>query len=307
MVLWLGAAGGSLAGFEVVRTWFYVLAWWGYILIIDAWIKKRAGNSLIRDRRGSFWLMCGLSCLFWFFWELINLRLHNWHYHGVPQEVWLRWPGMFLSYATVLPGVLETYEMLGLLGLNWSPKIKPLTRARKLVPWFSAAGVIMLVLPLLWPRLFFPLVWLGLIFILEPIIFRKSGDSLLADWQKGDMSRLARLLAAGLVCGLCWESWNFLAGARWSYSLPYLNQPRLFAMPLAGYLGFAPFAVECYVLMAWVGLARGGRGWQAHDHQTRDRQPLAAWLGWTGAGAGLVFNLIMCHLIDIHLVKGWAS
>lgn len=43
------------------------------------------------------------------------------------------------------------------------------------------------------------------------------------------------LLLAGLVCGL-----------------PILPNLRLFEMPLPGYLGFPPFAVECFVTYVWV-------------------------------------------------------
>ncbi len=56
------------------------------------------------------------------------------------------------------------------------------------------------------------------------------------------------LLAAGLICGLWWEAWNYSAIAKWVYTLPVLNFGKVFEMPLLGYLGFPPFALECAVM-----------------------------------------------------------
>ncbi len=301
----LGATALVLAGVGWARTWYYQLAWWGYILLVDAVVQARQGNSLLRDRRGAFWLMCFVSAFFWFGWELVNLRLHNWHYLGVPRQAWLRWPGAFIAYATVLPGVLETYELLGVLGVRWGSGVRPINPSGAWRPAFFAAGIIMMALPLIWPRLFFPLVWGSLVFLLEPINHRWGARSLMRSWEQGDLSPFVRLLLAGLVCGLLWESWNWLAGARWEYTIPYLNEPRLFAMPLAGFGGFPPFAVECYVFMASLSLLRGGRGWEADDYQRALRRPVPWWLGWALGLAALGFDLWMLAQIDRHLVKSW--
>ena len=59
------------------------------------------------------------------------------------------------------------------------------------------------------------------------------------------------MLAAGWVCGIFWEFWNFWAEARWIYIFPIFQDWKLFAMPLPGFLGFPPFAVECFVLFAF--------------------------------------------------------
>jgi hypothetical protein len=56
------------------------------------------------------------------------------------------------------------------------------------------------------------------------------------------------LFAAGLLCGFLWESWNWLAVARWRYHVPYLGDVKIFEMPVLGYLGFMPFAVESFAL-----------------------------------------------------------
>jgi hypothetical protein len=311
---WHGWAGGgvlaaatvlSLAQVAWARTWFYQFAWWGYILLVDGVIQARQGNSLIRDRGKVFWLMCFASASFWFGWELVNLRLHNWHYIGAAKEVWLRWPGAFIAFATVLPGVLETYECLTVFNLRWGSRVRPLGASVAWRPWFVAVGIIMFAMPLIWPRLFFPLVWGALVFLLEPLNHRFGAKSLMAFWQKGDLSPFVRLLLAGLICGFLWEAWNWLADARWVYSIPYLSRPKLFAMPLAGFGGFPPFSVECYVFFASLSLLRGGKGWEADDYQHTGWRPIPIWLGWALGLAALVFDIWMLLQIDAYLVTGW--
>jgi hypothetical protein len=65
-----------------------------------------------------------------------------------------------------------------------------------------------------------------------------------------------RTLLAGLVCGALWEAWNFWARTKWIYTVPGFEGLNVFEMPLAGFLGFPPFAVECVVFLRWLG--RGG-------------------------------------------------
>jgi hypothetical protein len=45
------------------------------------------------------------------------------------------------------------------------------------------------------------------------------------------------------------------AGTRWSYTVPFAGHLKVFEMPVLGYLGFAPFALECFAI--WSFLAGG--------------------------------------------------
>jgi len=308
---WLGvglfafALAGSLSGVGWIRVWFYQFAWWGYICIADACIQNKSKNSLIINRWPTFVLLCLVSAVFWFGWEMVNLRLQNWFYIGVPPRLWERWLSAWVAYATVLPGIFETYELMRAYVPAWGRRVRPIPATRAWYPWFLGVGALMLVLPMAYPKLFFPLVWGSLVFLLEPLNHFYGVSSLMRRWERGDLSPFVRLLLAGLVCGIFWESWNWLAGARWTYNIPYLNEPKLFAMPLAGYLGFAPFAVECYVFFASISILRGGRGWESTDYRRRRFHAIPAALGWLLILGGLAYGLWMCSMIDAHLVKGW--
>jgi len=109
-------------------------------------------------------------------------------------------------------------------------------------------GVISIFLIINLPRIFFPLVWLCFIFLLEPINYWLGNETLLKDLEKKDWTRFWSWISAGLTAGFFWEFWNFWANSRWEYSLSYLDFWRFFEMPVFGYTGFLPFALEVFAL-----------------------------------------------------------
>jgi hypothetical protein len=95
----------------------------------------------------------------------------------------------------------------------------------------------------------FGFVWLGFVLLLDPLNARAGRPSFLAAWRAGDRAFVGRWLVAGVVCGVLWEFWNYWALARWRYvGVPVFPSIKLFEMPLAGYLGFPPFALEVFAM-----------------------------------------------------------
>jgi len=247
-------------GREPFTTYFYSFAWWSYILAVDALVYWMQGESLIVSRTRTFLRMIPLSIFIWCIFEGFNFRLANWHYINLPPEVWIRWIGYAVAYGTVLPGLCETMHLLQALRpfrtASWG-KLHPSPLFLRTSP---AIGGFALLAVLLFPRFCFPLVWIGFALLIEPILYLRGSDSLLRDIEKGALSRLLPLLAAGLVCGLLWELWNFWAQAKWIYTVPFFEEVKLFEMPLLGFLGFPPFAVSAYAMYRALLLAmqRGG-------------------------------------------------
>ena len=133
-----------LQGVEPFASWFYPLAWWCYIFIVDGIIFRIQGNSLIVSRRREFLVMIPWSVVFWLFFEMINLRMQNWHYVNVIGNLWLRWVGYFTSFATVLPGIFETYELLGCLNLYSKVKTRAMFFPKSWIPIFYLIGTFFL-------------------------------------------------------------------------------------------------------------------------------------------------------------------
>jgi len=247
-------------GREPFATYFYSFAWWSYILVADALVYWVRGESLIVNKTRTFLLMIPLSIFCWCIFEAFNFRLANWHYITLPPEAWQRWIGYAVAYGTVLPGLCETTHLIKearfFRSVSWGTW-QPALRSRHLM---IAVGGVFLLSPLIFPRYCFPLVWIGFALLLEPLLYRSGGDSLLQDIEHGDLFRLLNLLAGGLVCGLLWELWNFWAQAKWIYTVPFFAELKLFEMPLLGFLGFPPFAISAYAMyrMILAAMQRGG-------------------------------------------------
>ena len=243
-------------------SWFYSFAWWSYILVVDAVIYRLKGNSLILNRTKEFFLMIPWSIFIWLIFEAANLSLQNWYYVNLPHSVVERWCGYAIAYGTVLPGLFETTELLESLGLFKKSKIKKTEISSGGHSVLILLGSLCLVSSLLIPESFFPLIWMGFTFLLDPFNYRFGGKSLLRDLEEGNPKKIYLLLVAGLICGFLWEFWNFWALSKWVYTVPFFEKGKGFEMPFLGFLGFPPFAVQAYVMYNFISLFRSGRGWE---------------------------------------------
>ena len=98
----------------------------------------------------------------------------------------------------------------------------------------------------------------AVILLLAPVEHRRLPEGLLRQLGRGEYGPLTRQLLAGLIAGVLWEFFNYWARIKWIYTVPFFEELKLFEMPVAGFLGFPPFAVECvlvYRLLVWHRLA----------------------------------------------------
>ncbi len=241
---------GMLYGFEPFYSGYYSFAWWSYIIFIESFLYRRGAKSLQFEDPGKFLLLLPLSITVWLVFEALNFRLSDWHYLNMPSDTVVRWTGYAVAYSTVLPGIFSTTALLEFMGVLKNSKAATLADPQRLYKLFILTGILSLLLPLVWPKYFFPLVWLAFIFLLEPVNHKAGAPSLLREWENGSLRNFYLLLLAGAICGLLWELWNFRAGSKWIYTLPCLGFLKIFEMPLLGFLGFPPFALECYALTA---------------------------------------------------------
>jgi len=238
---------GIISGQKALLQYLYFFAWYPYIVFLDGLLFRLQGQSWLLNQPRALLQMFFWSISVWLIFEALNLVLKNWGYVAVVPIGWVRWGGYLLAFATVLPGVLLTAQVLDALGAFQGLKARPFT----LGAWQPASllvGTAFLVLPLVFPRYAFPLVWGAFFFLLDPFCELLGGDSLIVRFVQGERREHLCLLAAGLICGLWWESWNYFAITRWVYTLPVLNFGKVFEMPFLGYLGFPPFALEAAVM-----------------------------------------------------------
>jgi hypothetical protein len=239
-----------------VMIFFTPLVWTGYILFVDNLILKLQGKSLIYNRRKEFFVMLPISVALWLIFEFYNIFLDNWRYVNLPERMWIRLIGYTWSFATIWPAILETAELFRVLRIFDKIKIRERGISAKVLKASIALGAIFLIIPIAFPSRYLAApVWLGFILLLDPINYFCGRKSLFRDLEGGKLNTLFSLLLSGLACGLLWEFWNYWALSKWNYTVPILGDIKIFEMPVIGYLGFLPFAVECYVMYNSVGLA----------------------------------------------------
>lgn len=244
--------------------WGFFGLWVGYCLLVDALVYLRKGSSLLTRSARAYLATFFISVVGWWLFELFNWRTGNWTYIG--RELFTNWEyGLLasLSFSTVMPAVFGTAELVGtftwLRNLKPGPKIKP---TNKTMITSFAAGWLMLALLVVWPGYFFPFVWLSVYFMLAPLNVWLGHRSLTERVSKGDWRPVIALWLGGLTCGFFWEMWNFYAFPKWVYHVPYVDFARIFEMPLLGYGGYLPFALELFALYHLVvGLAGKKRDW----------------------------------------------
>lgn len=240
-------------GIWPVTIYFTPIAWTCYILVADAAVLTLRGFSRLRDEPRRFAGLAYLSIPLWLVFEAYNLRLQNWTYVGVPRAWWPAMLGYAWSFATIWPGIFETADLLEALG--WFRPARPISISRKAERTLVIIGALLLVLPLVLPRHLarhlFGLVWIGFALLLDPLNHWRGRASILGDLSSGRRGRLYSLLLSGWICGWLWEFWNFWATAKWHYIFPMFQAWKIFEMPAPGFLGFPPFAIECFVMYSF--------------------------------------------------------
>jgi hypothetical protein len=273
---------------EPFLAWYFQWAWWSYVLAVDGLNRRLAGRSLLRDEPVRFLWLAGVSVVLWTFFEALNLRLGDWYYVMDDPRRAVRWAGGIVAFATVLPALVETEALLRRLGLPRRVRHAPLSWSSTKTIGCLAVGLACFALPLLWPDAFFPLTWGSFVFLLEPWNRRHAPASRLRELEEGEATPTLRWLLAGLVCGALWETWNYWARVKWIYTVPGFESLKLFEMPLAGFLGFPFFALECAAVLGFL----EGLGERLRRRPSGVRRlAVAVATGLAVAGTFLVFSV----------------
>lgn len=248
------------SGNQIVGHWFTPIVWTGYILFVDALVYALRSRSLLTTDRLELVVIILVSIGAWWLFEFYNaprfwksdLELW-WHYHNLEPNLMLRRAGYDWAFATIFPLLFITAELFTVTIFKRANAGLRVGSSKGLLLIFIMLGVVGVVWPVILPSPWLaPVVWLSFIFLLDPINALRGWPSIAGDLARGDWRRLLSLLAAGLVCGFLWEFFNYWAISKWTYTVPYFGNVKLFEMPVLGFLGFPPFAVECWVIYIFV-------------------------------------------------------
>ena len=238
---------------EGLRThWGFFPLWLGYILTVEGLTQFRHGNAFLTRKPGAFWALFVISAPFWWIFEFFNERTGYWIYTPIDTFSKLEYAlYCTLNFSVVLPAVFSTTELM-----TTFPRIEHLGRGPAVgrhpvtLFLFFTAGWIMLAIVWIWPSYGAAFLWMSIYFILDPINFRSGRPSLLQHTAKGDWRLVLALWSGCLICGFFWEFWNYFSSPKWIYEVPFVDFWHLFEMPLLGYLGYLPFALELFALYA---------------------------------------------------------
>ena len=254
----------TLFGIEPFASWNTPIAWTGFILFADAIVWRARGRSWIRTSPYEFAFLAIVSIPLWLVFEFFNLYLDNWHYIGLPENFALRMFGYAWSFATIWPAIFEGADLIDV----WRASLRRVKSDVHGVYWVIGVpawasmtlGAAMLASPFIVSpgiaRFLAAPVWLGFILLLDPINRAMGWESLTGDFRAARFDRLKNLILSGFLCGFLWEFWNYWAAAKWVYTVPIMENLKIFEMPVPGYLGFPAFALECFTMFVFIrGLA----------------------------------------------------
>jgi hypothetical protein len=256
LLIIIAAEALLFSGNLFVGHWFTPIVWTGYILFADALVFKVTRRSLLTTDRVELLIIVFVSIAGWWLFEFYNAprfwisdRELWWHYHNLEPNPYLRRVGYDWAFATIFPAMFLTARFLLATMFKTGREFRPIQLSKRWIYVLVVLGAIGSLVPLIvvsdWLA---PVVWLSLLLLLDPINYLRGWPSIAGDLRVRNYQRLLALLAGGGLCGVLWEFWNYWAISKWTYTVPYFGNIKIFEMPVLGFLGFPPFTVECWVM-----------------------------------------------------------
>ncbi len=235
----------------------YFPIWIGFILVMNGLCVKRSGHSPLTDHFWPYLATFPASSLFWWFFEYLNRYVWNWYYVGIAELDAFEYSlYATVCFASVLPAVAAVAAWLHTFPAFADEAYDGMARVDLRRPgWCVFLGVVSaigLTGIVFFPQYAYPFLWISplTVFILVQNLLREP--SVLDDLAKGNWSIAFRFSLAALICGFCWETWNYYAVAKWVYAVPWVHRFQIWEMPFIGFGGYLPFGIECAAVTAWI-------------------------------------------------------
>jgi hypothetical protein len=239
----------------IISQYTFFPLWLGFALFLDGLVFYRTGSSLFAKNKIQFALIALISSATWWLFEYLGMYVQNWWYEydetlSTLQHVL----GGAASFLTVTPAMLEMAALLtsfpfisdyfskGSTILGKGPgSVKALIAV--------ALGVISLLLIPVYPNELFFLVWVSPLLICEGMLALAGIPTPVSEMGYGRFGKFFVLNVSALICGFFWEMWNYYSFPKWYYTVPYIQGPQIFEMPIIGYLGYLTFGPLTYSLL----------------------------------------------------------
>jgi hypothetical protein len=247
-------AGGWAVLWSVDTYWnplAFTALWTG--LALTAWGLSPAGYPGVRRH---LWL-AALSAPLWWWFELVNARVGNWNYVYTRDLNWSE-QAVFstVAFTTVVPALVAVSSALSPLfrgrgrgaGLSATASRSPVERSTQW-KWSLTAAALLQAAVFAFPEIAYPGVWVAPFLLADGLLEWRGQAGLITQLRRRQWREAALFGAAGLVCGVLWEFWNYWSMPKWEYDVPLLGFWKVFEMPLLGYGGYVPFAWSVLLLV----------------------------------------------------------
>lgn len=230
--------------------WGFFPLWLGYCLTVDAVVFLKKNTSLLTRNYKAYIGLFLISAPTWWLFELLNGFTHNWYYDGRQYFTNLEYAILAtISFSIVIPAVFGTAEFVSTF--KWVKKFNRgprLRTSKRTLAILLLIGVLLLILIITFPALFYPFIWLTIYLIVDPFNVILKNRSLLQYTSSPDWRPVITLSTAALICGFFWEMWNYFSYPKWIYFLPHVNFFHIFEMPILGYIGYIFFPFELFAI-----------------------------------------------------------
>ena len=235
----------------------YAPVWAGFILLMNALCVKRSGHSPMTDHPWAYAATFPASSLFWWFFEYLNRYVWNWYYLGIAELGALEYTlYATICFASVLPGVCAVAAWLHTFPIFNDKVYGNMACINLRKPgWCLFLGVLAtigLTGIVFFPDYAYPFLWISPLTVFLLVQFLLREPCVLDSFSRGNWSVFIRFALAALICGFCWETWNYYALAKWVYAVPWVHRFQIWEMPFIGFGGYLPFGVECAAVTAWI-------------------------------------------------------
>lgn len=230
---------------------WYALVWSGFILVADGFVYSRTGASLITRRPRDFGVMLGSSAAVWWLYEIANRWLFSsWTYSSSPDvPLWAQAMRSTLAFSTLVPATWQAaLVVLSLSARRDAPRPSTGVTSRRLGWTVIGFGVALLGGALAWRSLALPLALVGLLLSVDASNALRRRPNLLRSVLERRLTVPLAFFFSSMVAGLVGEAWNYRADPRWTYDVRFPAGPRIFEMPLAGYLGYGFLALDVFAV-----------------------------------------------------------
>lgn len=257
---------GFLLSFESKRPFIdynFHFMWFGFLLISDSIAYFFTKKTIFSNWR-NFVMLAFASSFFWWFYEWANLSLKNWAYPTKPLYDSVEW-GIFatIAFITVIPHLIISTNILTAFTRNKSIDFVAGNLNKYLAIFLVFLGFVFFLLSVFIPLYAFPMLWIVIFLILDPLNALAGKRSLMVQLLKRNYLPLILLTIGSLYAGFWWETFNHIAPkwiypiVPWFWDLPAPITTKYFEMPLAGFLGYIPFIFSAFAFIEFLEIKIG--------------------------------------------------